>query len=39
MSYITMAKSLAQGEIPGVSLELVKSKINDALGRVYDETV
>jgi len=33
-----MAKG-AQGEIPGVSLELVKSKINDALGKIYDETV
>jgi hypothetical protein len=39
VSYITMAKSLAQGEIPGVALELAKSKINDALGKVYDETV
>src|SRR5208282_2156487 len=39
MSYITMAKSLAQGEIPGVSLELAKNKINDALGHIYDETI
>lgn len=39
MSFITMAKGLAQGEIPGVSLELVKAKINDALGKIYDETV
>jgi hypothetical protein len=39
MSFSTMAKGLAQGEIPGVSLELTKSKINDALGKIYDETV
>jgi hypothetical protein len=34
-----MAKSLAQGEIPGVSLELVKTKLNEALGHIYDESV
>lgn len=39
MSFITMAKSIAQGEIPGVALELAKSKINDALGKIYDETI
>lgn len=39
MSFSTMAKSLAQGEIPGVALELAKAKLNDALGKIYDETV
>ena len=39
MSFSTMAKSLAQGEIPGVALSLAKTKINEALGKVYDETV
>lgn len=39
MSFISMAKSIAQGEIPGVALELAKTKINEALGKVYDETV
>lgn len=38
MSFITMSKSLAQGEIPGISLELAKTKINEALEKIYDET-
>src|SRR5580698_2206976 len=38
MSFITMAKTLADGEIPGVALRLAKNKINAALGKVYDET-
>jgi len=38
MSFLSMAKSLAGGEIPGVSETLAKNKINEALGRIYDET-
>ena len=38
MSYVSMAKTLANGEIPGVALSLAKTKINDALGVIYDET-
>lgn len=34
-----MARSLANGgEIPGVPLSLAKTKINEALGKIYDET-
>jgi len=38
MSFITMQKTLADGEVPGVALSLAKNKINDALGKIYDET-
>src|ERR1035438_1849405 len=38
MSLATMAKSLAGGEIPGVAETLAKNKINEALGKIYDET-
>ena len=38
MSFMSMAKTLANGEIPGVALSLAKAKINEALGFVYDET-
>lgn len=38
MSFASMAKTLANGEIPGVALSLAKTKINDALGVIYDET-
>jgi len=37
MSFSSMAKSLAGGEIPGVSETLAKNKLNEALGRIYDE--
>lgn len=37
MSLTTMAKTLA-GEIPNVSEILARNKINEALGKVYDET-
>lgn len=33
-----MAKSLAAGEIPGVAESLVRNKLNEALGVIYDET-
>jgi hypothetical protein len=38
MSFGSMSKSLAQGEIPGVSLAFVKTTINESLKRVYTET-
>lgn len=38
MSFASMVKSLSQGEIPGVSQALAKAKINEALGKIYDET-
>jgi len=37
MSFQSMAKSLAGGEIPGVSEQLAKNKLNEALGRILDE--
>lgn len=39
MTFNSMAMSLSQGEIPGVAKSLAKTKINDALGKIYDETV
>lgn len=33
-----MAKSLANGEIPGVAQSLAKTKLNEGLGKIYDET-
>lgn len=38
MSFNTMAKSLAAGEIPGVAETLARNKLNEALGVIYDET-
>lgn len=38
MAFVDMYKSLAGGEIPGVSERLAKNKINEALGNFYDET-
>jgi len=38
VSLASMAKTLANGEIPGVALSLAKTKINEALGKIYDET-
>lgn len=38
MSFNTMAKSLAAGEIPGVAEVLARNKLNEALGVIYDET-
>lgn len=38
MSYQSMAKSLASGEIPGVAISLARTKINEALGYIYSET-
>jgi hypothetical protein len=38
MSFSSMAKSLAQGEIPGLSLAFAKTKINEALKDIYDKT-
>lgn len=38
MSFVSMAKTLANGEIPGVALSLAKTKLLDALGVIYDET-
>ena len=37
MSYRSMARTLV-GEIPGVAESLAKTKINEALGKIYDET-
>lgn len=37
MSFGSLAKSLAQGEIPGLSLAFAKSTINEALKRIYTE--
>ena len=37
MGYNTMAKSLF-GEIPGTPEGLIRAKLNEALGKVYDET-
>jgi hypothetical protein len=36
MSFSSMSKALAQGEIPGVPLSLAQKKINEALGYFYD---
>ena len=38
MSLITMAKSLAEGEIPGVSLALARNKLLEAFAKILDET-
>lgn len=38
MSYLSMARSLAGGEIPGVAESLAKTKLNEALQQIYDET-
>jgi hypothetical protein len=38
MSFATMTKTLAGGEIPGVAQSLVRTKINEALQKIYDET-
>lgn len=38
MSLSTMSKTLAGGEIPGVAETLARNKINEALGKIYDET-
>lgn len=38
ISFATMTKTLAGGEIPGVAQSLVKSKLNEALQKIYDET-
>lgn len=37
MAFINMYKTLA-GEVPGVPESLARNKINDALGKIYDET-
>lgn len=38
MSLNTMSKTLAGGEIPGVAESLVRTKLNEALQKIYDET-
>lgn len=37
MSFVTMVKSL-EGEVPGTNDGLIRNKINEALGYIYDET-
>lgn len=37
MSYYSMAKSLT-GEVPGTLLSLAQTRLNDALGKIYDQS-
>ena len=37
MSYYSMAKALT-GEVPGTPLSLAQTRVNDALGKIYDQS-